>query len=110
VSPLQALKLWLAEHVGLGKDALHIYVALTLYFGSIALLGWRADGWKPLALVGAAALAGEAWDMRDRVADGIAQNYAGNLHDLWNTMFWPLAVALLVRSGRLRLSGRNRGE
>jgi hypothetical protein len=106
VSLLQTVKLWLVQHVGLAKDALHVYVALTLYLGVIALFGWRADGWKALALVGVAAIGGEAWDIRDRLAAGIAQNYAGNLHDVWNTMFWPLAIALLVRTGRLTLSGR----
>lgn len=38
----QQLKLWLASHLDLAKDALHIHVALIAFFGSMLLFGWRA--------------------------------------------------------------------
>ena len=41
MSALQTVKLWLVQHMHLAKDALHIYVALTLFFGSALLFGWR---------------------------------------------------------------------
>lgn len=97
MSPFQTAKLWLVEHVYLAKDALHIYVALGLFFGSAMLFGWSIRGARPWLLVLCAALAGEAWDIRDRIASGLEQNYPENVHDIWNTLFWPSAIVLLAR-------------
>ena len=101
MSAFEATKLWLVTHTGLAKDALHLYVAMGLFFGSCALLGWRVGGWKPVVLVLAAAIGGEAWDMANRAGEGVAQDYRGNWHDIWNMMVWPVAVTLLARCGRL---------
>lgn len=101
MSPLQDAKLWLIAHFGLGKDALHIYVALTVMFGSALLFGWRLSSWRPWLLVAAAALAGEAWDIRDRLVAGVPVQPSGNVHDLWNTLFWPSVILLLARQTRL---------
>jgi hypothetical protein len=100
----QSGKLWLVEHLSLGKDALHLYVALGLFLGSVALLGWRADGWKPWLLVLAAAVGGEAMDIRDTLAAGLPVGLGHNWHDIWNMMVWPTAIALLARSGKLNRS------
>jgi len=100
-SPLQASKLWLVHHVGLAKDALHIYVALTLFFGSVALFGWRVSGWRPWMLVLVAALAGEAWDIRDSLVYRTPLILRANFHDIWNTLFWPTVIMLLARHTRL---------
>ena len=101
MSALQTAKLWAVAHLGLAKDALHIYVALALFLGSAALFRWRIGGWKPIALVAAAALLGEAWDIRDRLVDGTPQYWRGNLHDVWNTLFWPAALWALARWTRI---------
>ena len=100
-SPFMIGKEWLVQHVGLAKDALHVYVALTLLFGSALLFGWRLSSWRPWLLVAAAAVAGEIWDMRDRWHGGVAQQPWGNVHDLWNTLFWPSVILLLARWTRL---------
>ena len=104
MSPLQEGKWWLIQHLGLAKDALHIYVALLVMFGGALLFGWRLSSWRPWLLVAAVAVAGEAWDMRDRLVAGVAQSPRGNLHDLWNTLFWPSVI--LLRARRTRLFGR----
>ena len=44
-----------------------------------------------------AACVGELWDIYDTEAVGAQQVYAGNWQDIWNTMFWPLAIMLLAR-------------
>jgi hypothetical protein len=97
MSPLQAVKWWLVQHVDLAKDALHIYVALTLFLGSAALLRWPIRSWKPWALVLAAALIGEAWDLRDSMAYHDPIHLGGNIKDIWNTLFWPTVFLLLAR-------------
>lgn len=101
MSAFQAVKLVAIDGLSLGKDALHIYVGLILLLGSAALLRWPLRSWKPWAVVLIAALAGEAWDMIDRVRDGIPQNPAGNWKDIWNTLFWPTVLTLLARHTRL---------
>ena len=87
MSALQAAKLWLIGLTGLGKDALHIYVGLALFLGSAVLFKWSLASWKPWAIVLAAALLGEAWDIRDRIVSDIALDLAGDWHDIWNTLF-----------------------
>ena len=103
MSALQAAKLWLVAHVGLAKDALHVYVALALFLGSAALLRWRLSSWKPWALVACAAVAGEAWDLRDSMAFHAPVHLGANLHDVWNTLFWPTVLVLLARARRVRV-------
>ena len=66
MSPLQTVKYWLIQHFDLAKDALHIYVALLLFFGSALLFRWPVRSWKPWAIVLAAALIGEALMREDQ--------------------------------------------
>jgi hypothetical protein len=101
LSWLQSTKLALIGWTGLSKDALHIYVALSLFFGSALLFGWSLKSWRPWVVVLAAALAGEAWDLRDRIVGHIPLEFAGNWHDIWNTMFWPSVIVLLARGTTL---------
>ncbi|MFS2110032.1 hypothetical protein ACCC88_10120 [Sphingomonas sp. Sphisp140] len=101
MSPLQSAKFWLIQHVGLAKDALHIYVGLTLFLGAALAFRWPLRSWKPLAVVLAAALLGEAWDLRDSLVHHTRIDLWGNWHDIWNTMFWPVVLLLLARTTRL---------
>ena len=97
MSLLQTVKLWIVGHFGLGKDALHIYVGLLLFLGSAALMRWPLRSWKPWAVVAAAAIVGEAWDLRDSIVHRTPVILAANWHDIWNTLFWPTALMLLAR-------------
>jgi hypothetical protein len=101
VSALQEAKLWLVGHTGLAKDALHIHVALFLFFAVALVLGWKLSSWRPWLVVLAVTLLGEAWDIRDRIAHGIRLNLWGDWHDIWNTMFWPTMILLLARHTRV---------
>lgn len=100
-SIFQGMKLWLVGSTGLAKDALHIHIALALFFGSALLLRWPLRSWKPWAVVLAAALAGEAWDIWDTLAEGRTIRPAGNWKDIWNAMLWPSAILLLARGTKL---------
>ncbi|WP_448664922.1 hypothetical protein ACG3SL_09680 [Sphingomonas sp. CJ20] len=101
MSPLQAVKWWIVTHVDLAKDALHIYVGLALFLGSAWLFRDGVRNWKPLAVVMAAALAGEMWDLRDSLVYHTPIHPWGNVKDICNTMFWPLAIATLARTTSL---------
>lgn len=97
MSPLQQTKLMLVDHIGLAKDALHIYVALIIFIGSIVLFKWRARQWKPWLLVLAAALVGEIWDLRDSWVYDTPVNLWANWKDVWNTMLLPTVLMLAAR-------------
>jgi len=96
---LQSIKIWVMHHVGLEKDALHVYFALTLMFGSALLFRWSLRSWKPVALVFVVAVIGEIWDIRDGLLTRVplVVSLPFSEHDLWNTMFWPIAILLLAR-------------
>ena len=105
MSPLQQAKLFIVDHLHLAKDALHIYVALALFLGSAALFRWPLKSWRPWLVVLAAALIGEAWDLRDSLAYGTRIELGGNLKDVLNTLFWPTVLMLLARATRVLKRG-----
>ena len=101
MSALQTAKFWLLQHLGLAKDALHIYVALTLFLGSAILFRWPLRSWKPWGVVAFAAVAGEIWDVYDTISQGMRVRPSANWHDIWNTLFWPTVLMLLARFTRV---------
>jgi hypothetical protein len=105
MSPLQQAKWLLVEHLHLSKDSLHIYVAMSLFLGSAILLRWPLGNWKPWLLVLAAAIAGEAWDLRDSLVYDTRVYLLANLKDVLNTIFWPTVLMLLARHTRVLKRG-----
>lgn len=101
MSPLQQMKLFLIEHVGLAKDALHIYVAILVFLGSCALFKWRATQWKPWITVLAIAFVGEAWDLRDSLTYETTILPEENWKDIWNTMAIPTILMLAARHSKV---------
>jgi len=97
LSSFQEAKLWLVDNSGLTKDALHVYVSLTLFFGSALLFRWRLSGWRPWLVVAVAAIAGELWDIRDTLSYGGHIAWAEGRRDLINTLFWPSVILILAR-------------
>ncbi|WP_447727048.1 hypothetical protein [Sphingomonas koreensis] len=100
-SLFQTAKLWLVDSTGLAKDALHIHVGLIVFFAVALIFRWPLRSWKPWAVALVAALAGEAWDIWDTLAEGRRIVPSANWKDLWNTMLWPTAILLLARGTRL---------
>jgi hypothetical protein len=107
VSAFQQAKMALVHLFGLPKDALHIYVGLTVFLAAAALARRPLGSRVPIAAVVAAALAGEAWDLIDTWAAGARPRLDRNWHDIWNTCFWPAILFLLARHTRLLSRGHN---
>ena len=105
MSPLQQAKLIAADHLHLAKDALHIYVALALFLGSATLFRWPLKSWRPWLVVLAAALIGEAWDLRDSLVYGTPVVLGAKLKDVLNTLFWPTVLMFLARGTRVLKRG-----
>ena len=101
MGPYQSGKMWLMDTVGLGRDALHIYVGLGVFLLAAIIFRVPLRDWRPLAAVFLVAILGELWDLFERLKPGDRPFWAANWHDLWNTMFWPLMLFLLARSPRL---------
>ena len=101
MSGFQAWKLELVAALGLGKDALHIYVGLAVFLLAAALTRRPLGSLVPIGAVLAAAAAGEAWDLLDTARAGQRLWWEGSVHDLWNTALWPFILFLLARYTRL---------
>jgi len=93
----QHVKMTLIAILHLARDALHIHVALILFFGAMLLFGWRASQWKPWLLVLAAALIGEAWDIYGTYTQAHVILWGESRKDIVNSMLWPTAILLLAR-------------
>lgn len=96
-SAFQQAKLALAGVTHLAKDALHIYVALGVFFAGALLFKWPLKSPKLWFLVVVVAFAGEIWDVADSIVDGRAHNFNGSWKDVLNTMFWPTVISALAR-------------
>ncbi len=91
----------------LSQDALHVYVGLLLLVGLCVALRKPLGSWLPWVVVLAAALAGEAVDMRGDFAHNGIWNWHESLHDVLNTIFWPTVLSVLGRLGWLPGSHRS---
>ena len=91
----QQVKLVLIDGSGLSKDALHVYGGMAIYLGMRLIVPQRR--WVAWAAVLAAALAGEALDMRGEHLRGDLQPDTAHWHDIGNTLFWPTMLMMLER-------------
>ncbi len=94
---LPALKIYLLELTGLGKDALHVYAGMTMFL--MVRLVWRWPGGWLAAWVATLGLACavEYIDLRNEGQVGVPQPDPAHWHDIWNTMVWPTVLLLVGR-------------
>ncbi len=97
MSSFQDFKILLVDTLGLSRDTLHVYVGLLIFFATALIFKLPLRDIRPVLAVLLAACVGALWDIYDTEAVGAQQVYAGNWHDIWNTMFWPIAIMLLAR-------------
>ena len=101
LSSFQSFKLSVVAATGLTKDALHIYVGLTIFLLVVLLFRRSPRSWAPWGAVLIAACIGEFLDMRDDIRSLGHWRWLASLHDIVNTMFWPTVLMLLARFTRL---------
>jgi hypothetical protein len=99
LSSVQSLKLAIASAVGLSKDALHVYVGLTVLFASAILMRKPVRSILPWLATLAVAVAIELLDMRDDILSLGRWRWKASLHDVLNTIFWPSVLLVLARLG-----------
>jgi len=91
------VKLFIQDHAGLERDALHIHLALFLYLLATLLLRRGRRSVLPWLFVLGVECANE---VRDWLNVGQARRpavFQEGLKDLWNTMLWPSILLLLTR-------------
>ncbi|XDF34514.1 hypothetical protein RBH89_20215 [Paracidovorax avenae] len=94
---VQSLKLAIVSVTGLSKDALHIYVGISIFL-IIRLFSQKyADTFLPVAVVLTIACIGEFLDMRDDIDSLGYWRWGASLHDVVNTALWPLVLSIFMR-------------
>ena len=96
----QQSKIALVGFLNLSKDALHIHLALLVFFGAMLIFRWRANQWKPWLLVLGVVVVGEACDIYGTYMGMDVVFWAESRKDILNSMAWPTLILLLARATR----------
>lgn len=106
ITAFQESKEVLLATFGLSRDAMHIHIGLIVYFALHLGLRRAIGAFLPLILLLAACLAGEVLDLAFITGEGHPVKWLANIHDIWNTMFWPCLFTIYGRWGPKRQKGR----
>jgi hypothetical protein len=101
MSAFQSMKHEIVQFASLSKDALHVYVGMGIYLIGSALAQKGLRSAFALLLVLCLGVIGELLDGRDDIRLHGHWRVMASLHDLVNTVFWPLALWLLARYSRV---------
>ena len=101
-----AFKMEIIEATGLAKDALHIYVGLSIYLISLLLSRpvFKAQSTRQiiaLIMATSAAIVGEVLDVRYNISRDIGLRLGASIHDILNTCFWPYMLFAITRWTKL---------
>jgi uncharacterized membrane protein len=96
----QEFKFRVVELTGLSRDAIHIYVGLFVFFSFIAV--FRKGKVEPVALIPVLfiTVSMEIVDLYDNFRTMDSMYWGNSVHDLVNTVLWPVVIVLLVRFNR----------
>ncbi len=87
--------------VPLSKDAVHIYIGLVVFFAAVALWKRGRIQFACLVPVSVVALGMEAFDLFDDYRSFGYLRWDASLHDVVNTVFWPVLIVMLVKLGAI---------
>lgn len=96
-STLQSLKLGIISATGLSRDALHIYVGLTLLIAASCITRKSLGSFSSWLVVLAGASLIELFDLMDDKASLGYWRWGASLHDIANTLFWPTVLVVACR-------------
>jgi hypothetical protein len=88
----------LEAYTGLQRDALHVHMALILYFAAMVVFRRSRRSRVPWLVVLGIEIANEIYDLRLNLGD-TSTEYAlqAGAKDLWNTMLWPTVILFVGR-------------
>jgi hypothetical protein len=88
----------LISHLGVAKDALHIYFAVLIQILAAAGLRRPLSNWMPWAVVLLAAMLNEVMDLQFEDEPQVQEwQRVGARHDILNTMILPSVLLILCR-------------
>ena len=96
-STLQSLKLGIISATGLSRDALHIYVGLTLLIAASCITRKSLGSLSNWLVVLAGASLIELFDLMDDKTSFGYWRWGASLHDIANTLFWPTVLVVAYR-------------
>lgn len=96
---IEELKASMVMLTGVTRDALHTQLGLAIFFGVALLMRQKVHQAWPICVTVVAAVLSEAFDYARDVSRYGAWDRAGSMHDIINTVFWPLIICLMVRAG-----------
>lgn len=103
-SPMRAAMEWYSElkiiierYSGLERDALHIHLALLLYFVAMAVFRQSRRSRIPWLFVLGIEVANEIADLARQHSNDMPLRWDESLKDLWNTMLWPTVLLFVGR-------------
>ncbi|MDE2729271.1 MAG: hypothetical protein OXI19_14705 [Gemmatimonadota bacterium] len=104
MSEYQNAKLIILSILEISKDAVHIHVGLFVFFAAVVL--WRKGSFAARCLIPVVIIASlmELIDLRDDYThQGNIRTAAltASVHDLLNTMLWPVVIVVLAWLGKL---------
>ena len=99
MSEYQNAKLIILSILEISKDAIHIHIGLIVFFAAVVL--WRKGAIDACCLVPVVIVASlmEMLDLRDDYmsVDRIRMvAVTASIHDLLNTLFWPVIIVVLA--------------
>ncbi|CAB1208443.1 hypothetical protein [Acinetobacter bouvetii] len=97
LSKFQELKIFIINFTELSRDALHIHLGLLLFL-VVAFFHHRQlkSKWAIWTVV-IVAIAAELFDARDDLINHGLWRIGASMHDIINTIFWPLIIWLMAR-------------
>ena len=93
----QSLKLTIISIVDLSKDAIHIHIGLIVFFLFVVL--WKKGRFEMICVLPVLVIAClmEAFDLRDDLNSLGHMRWSASVHDIVNTVLWPVVVAFLAK-------------
>jgi len=93
----QLMKIHILSFFHLSKDAVHIHIGLLAFFLWVLIFRKPLGSLKALIPVLMIAAAMEVFDLRDDFNTFGRFRWGASLHDLINTLFWPVVIVLGVK-------------
>jgi hypothetical protein len=97
ITTVQSIKLAIMAATDLSRDALHIYAGLTACLAASLIFRRPLRSLVPLSAAIAIAVFVEMLDLRDDLVTFGYWRLKASLHDIVNTIFWPLVLFVLAR-------------
>ena len=96
-SQYQLLKIHILSVIHLSKDAIHIYLGLSIFFLWILIARKTIRSFKAIIPVLIVAVVMEALDLKDDYTSFGHLRWGASIHDILNTVFWPFLIVLLFK-------------